>query len=75
MNSSVWFDTVSLGWFIVPIKGSQVRISKYRGCYILANSADIDEMLYFVAFHLGLHCLPKYSLRGCTAYKGLIHLS
>ena len=25
----------------------------------LANSADPDEMPYYVAFHLGLQCLPK----------------
>ena len=28
--------------------------------YILANSADPDEMPHNAAFHLGLHCLPKY---------------
>ena len=28
----------------------------------LANSADLDEMPPYVAFHLGLHCLPKYLL-------------
>ena len=28
--------------------------------FILANSADPDEMLPYAAFHLGLHCLPKY---------------
>ena len=27
---------------------------------ILAGSADPDEMQHFAAFHLGLHCLPKY---------------
>ena len=30
---------------------------------ILANSADPDEMLHYAAFHLGLHCLPKYPFR------------
>ena len=25
--------------------------------FVLANSADLDEMLHYVAFHLGLHCL------------------
>ena len=29
---------------------------------ILANSADPDEMHHYAAFHLGLHCLPKYPL-------------
>ena len=28
--------------------------------FILANSAGPDEMLHVAAFHLGLHCLPKY---------------
>ena len=28
--------------------------------FILVNSADPDEMPPHVAFHLGLHCLPKY---------------
>ena len=27
--------------------------------FILANSVDPDEMPHHVAFHLGLHCLPK----------------
>ena len=31
---------------------------------ILANSAGPDEMPRFAAFHLGLHCLPKYPFRG-----------
>ena len=32
--------------------------------FVLANSADPDEMPYYAAFHLGLHCLPKYPFRG-----------
>ena len=32
--------------------------------FIPANSADTDEMLPYAAFHLGLHCLPKYLLTG-----------
>ena len=31
---------------------------------ILENSADPDEMQQYAAFRLGLHCLPKYLLRG-----------
>ena len=30
----------------------------------LANSAEPDEMQHYAAFHLGLHCLQKYSFRG-----------
>ena len=29
-----------------------------------ASNADPDEMPHFVAFHLDLHCLPKYLLMG-----------
>ena len=27
-------------------------------------NADPGEMLHFVIFHLGIHCLPYYSIRG-----------
>ena len=29
-------------------------------CFIFGNSADPDEMPHYAAFHLDLHCLPKY---------------
>ena len=29
--------------------------------FVLANSADPDEMLHYAAFHLGLHCLSHYA--------------
>ena len=32
--------------------------------FFLANRADPDEMLHNAAFHLGLHCLPKYMSSG-----------
>ena len=38
---------------------------------ILANSTDHDEMQHNAAFHLGLHCLPKYPFMGFPVYKGL----
>ena len=42
--------------------------------FILANSADPDEMPHNVAFHLGHHCLPKYLIRGFSSiYKGLTY--
>ena len=49
-------------WSFIYIEGSQVIIfKKYCIFYlVLANSADPDEMQHNVAFHLGLHCLPKY---------------
>ena len=30
--------------------------------FVLANSANLNEMAYYAAFHLGFHCLPKYPL-------------
>ena len=37
---------------------------------IIANSVDPDEMQHYAAFHLGLHCLPKYPFRGFLYRKG-----
>ena len=39
---------------------------------ILANSSDPDEMQLNAAFHLGLHCLPRYTLSSNT--KGSTYL-
>ena len=60
------------GWSIIVYnEGSQIIISKIyyisfsaETGFVLANSADPDEMPYYVAFHLGFHCLPKYLFRG-----------
>ena len=30
---------------------------------MIANSADSHEMQHYAAFHLGIHCLPKYPFR------------
>ena len=38
---------------------------------ILANNVDPDEMPQNVAFHQGLHCLPKYPFMGFPVCKGL----
>ena len=52
-------------------KASKVEFSKVlcfffhrRFVLILANSEDPDEMQHCAAFHLCLHCLPKYPFRG-----------
>ena len=37
---------------------------------VLANDVDPDEMPHYAAFHLGIHCLPKYPLRGFQYTKG-----
>ena len=38
--------------------------------FVLANSADPDEMLHYAAFHLGLHWMLKYPFRGFWSAKG-----
>ena len=39
--------------------------------FTFTNSVDPDEMQHYAAFHLGLHCLQKYSFRGFPQKKGL----
>ena len=58
------FDTVKSGWSLVYNEGLQVIISpknilflSLKIDFILANSADPDEMPPYAAFHLGLYCL------------------
>ena len=58
------FDTVKSGWSIVYIEGFQVIISKnimflsLKIDFVIANSADPNEMPPYAAFHLDIHCLP-----------------
>ena len=32
--------------------------------FTFTNSVDTDEMQHYAAFHLDLHCLQKYFIRG-----------
>ena len=70
MDSSFWFDTINLGKSVAHIWGCQVKIfKKYRillseDLFSFIDSVDPDEMQHCAAFHLGLHCLQKYSFRG-----------
>ena len=70
IDYSIHIDTFSMELSISYFKGSQVEnyilllfMSLIIG-FILANSADLDEMLTYTAFHLGLRCLPKYVFTG-----------
>ena len=75
MEFSLNLHAINSGWSIVYIEGSQVTISqkssislsKYH--FVLANSAGPDKMMHYVAFHLGPHFLPKYTLRGFRSTK------
>ena len=56
-------------------KGSQTEcfnlcISVTEGCFNFGTSADSDEMQHYAAFHLGLHCLPKYPFRSFQYVNG-----
>ena len=47
-----------------PIQMKTIRMGlpiTYFSVPEVANSVGPDEMPHFAAFHLGLHCLPKYS--------------
>ena len=73
-DSSFWFYTIHLGWFIVYIEGSQVIIFKIyflslKIDYVSANSADPNETPQYVAFRPGLHCLSMYPFRDVLSLK------
>ena len=62
MEFPIEIHAIKSGWFIVYIEGTQVLISKknivflpLKIDFVLANSADPDEILY---------SLPKYTFRG-----------
>ena len=40
--------------------------------FILTNCADPDEMPHLAAFHLDLHCLPKYLFQGVLVFLKMI---
>ena len=54
------------GWFIVSIEGSWVKKNQKKNCISFSkdrfchNIAGPGELPHCVAFHMGLHCLPKY---------------
>ena len=68
---------------ILPIVYIAYKIKKYilflslKIDFILANSADTDEMPHHAAFHLGLHCLPKYPFMGSgpKSVKGAVRFA
>ena len=42
--------------------------------FILANSADSDEMQPYAAFHLALHCFQKYLFTRAQNYNASLKL-
>ena len=76
MDFPIQINAIRIGLSIIYFKGSWVRISKLccisvpEDCYDIAKSVDPDEMQHSAAFHLDLHCLPKYPFRGFQHTKG-----
>ena len=64
MEYSIKLHTIQSGWSIVSLEGSTVIFCKHtlivylsqKIYFLLANSADPNEMPHDAAFHLGLHC-------------------
>ena len=79
MDFPIHIATICLRLPIVYFKRSQVEFWNYevllslKVVFILANTADPDEMQHNAAFHLGLHCLLKYQFRGFQYTKESIH--
>ena len=48
----------------------QTQKKPYQSDFILANSADTNEMFTYGAFHLGRHCFLKYLFTGIQNEKG-----
>ena len=77
MDFPIHSDIISMGLPIVYFQWSQVEFYKQKYSVflslkvvlILANSTD-HEMQHYAAFHLDLHCLPKYWIRGFQYIKG-----
>ena len=66
MDSSFWIDTktwdgpLSYRGYNFQIK---IVFLSLKIVFVFANGVDPDEMPHYAAFHLGLHCLPKYTFR------------
>ena len=69
MSFPIHIGTISMGLPIVCFKETQVNLSydvflSLKIVFILAISADPDEMQPYAAFHLGFHFLPNYLFLG-----------
>ena len=75
MDYPIHIDSKSMELSILYFKGLPVTILcndvflPLKINFIIANSAETDEMPHYVAFHLGLHCLPKYLFTGIQNEK------
>ena len=76
MDFPIHNDTISMGPPLCTLRGHRKHFLTYdvllsqKNVLILTNSADPDEMQHYAAFHLGLHCLPKYPFMRFQFTKG-----
>ena len=76
MDSPNIYVTKNMELSILYFSGFWVKISwndvflPQKVVFILANSADPGEMPTYVAFHQGLHCLPKYKYTNILNERG-----
>ena len=75
MEFSTKLHTIKSGRSIVHNEGSHfiIEIIAYLSLkidFVIANSANSDELSHSAAFHLGLYCLSIYQFRGFWSTKG-----
>ena len=72
MDFPIHIDTISMDLSILYFKGTQVKnlIFFIFLSLKIVNNQYPDEMLHYTAFHLVLHCLPKYLFIGIQNEKG-----
>ena len=76
MDFPIHTDIISMGLPLCTLSGHRkkfLNVNVFLSLKIVlisANSVDSDEMQHYAAFHLGLHCLPKYLLWGFQYTKG-----
>ena len=63
MDFSFWCDTINMGPHVINSKLKLYFFLSVKIVFVLVNSANPDEMPHYVAFHLGLHCLPQNAFR------------
>ena len=60
LDFPIHIDTINMDLSICILRGHELKFLNVDNSFIFANSADPDEMPHHGAFHLDLHCLPKY---------------
>ena len=52
------------GFSLLDCYNHKIIVSRFlKICFVLANSVDPDKIPHYAAFHLCLHCLPKYAFK------------